>query len=50
MITLTIAGLVLLVVNRMAIYREIRSVEKNMEFRNDLIYRHFVEEGENSDE
>ena len=50
MITLTIAGLVLLVVNRMAIYREIRSVEKNMEFRYDLIYRHFVEEGENSDE
>lgn len=50
MIILTIAGLVLLVANRLAIYREIRSIEKNIEFRNDLIYRHFVEEGENSDE
>ena len=50
MTILTITGLVLLVVNRLAIYREIRSVEKNMEFRNDVIYRHFVEEGENSDE
>lgn len=50
MIIITIAGLVLLLVNRLAIYREIRSIEKNMEFRNDLIYRHFVEEGENSDE
>ena len=42
--------LLILVANRLAIYREIQTLEKNMEFRNDLIYRHLIEEGENSDE
>ena len=42
--------LLILVANRLAIYREIQTLEKNMEFRNDLFYRQFIEESENSNE